>query len=116
MRPKEINILDENVSLVTEVIEQEYGNSFGMHVDKEKLANISSGVALNDDIAESILNMGEGGKTYVYRGGREWFLKKRTDTAQKIKFSIREFFCKTFTEEILNRKLRFCAVGNEQGE
>ena len=33
-----------------------------------------------------------------------------------MKFPIREFFCKTFTEEILNRKLRFCAVGNEQGE
>ena len=63
MRPKKINISEENVSLVTEVIEQEYGNPFGMHFNKEKLANISSGAALNDDIAESILNMGEGGNS-----------------------------------------------------
>ena len=43
------------------------------------------------------------------------------DTAQKMKFSIKDFLSKcdpeaadlvTFTEEILNEKLIFCAVGN----
>ena len=32
----------------------------------------------------------------------------RTLAAQKVKFSIRKFF--TFTEEVLNGKLHFCAV------
>ena len=39
--------------LVTEIIEQEYENPFGIHFDKEKLVNFISGRAL-DDIAESI--------------------------------------------------------------
>ena len=37
---------------VTEVIEQE--NPFRIHVNNEKFVNISSGVTLDDDIAESI--------------------------------------------------------------
>ena len=52
MRPKQINI-----------VEQEYENPFGIHVDKEKLVNISSGAPLYDDIAESILNMVDVGKS-----------------------------------------------------
>ena len=52
MRPKQINIF-----------EQEYENPFGIHVDKEKLVNISSGAPLDDDIAESILNMVDVGKS-----------------------------------------------------
>ena len=62
MEPKQINISEEKVSQVTEIIEQEYENPFGMHVHKEKLVNIISGGALDDDIAESILNMVDVGK------------------------------------------------------
>ena len=62
MKPKQINILEEKVSQVTEIIKQEYENSFSIHVDKEKLVNVISGGALNDDIAESILNMVDVGK------------------------------------------------------
>ena len=46
----------EKVSEVTEFIEQEYKNPFGIHVNKEKLVNISSGVVLDDDIGQSIMN------------------------------------------------------------
>ena len=63
MRPKQINILEEKVLQVTEVIEQEFENPFGIHDDKEKLVNMSSGLALDDDIAESILNMANGEKS-----------------------------------------------------
>ena len=35
MEPKQINISEEKVSQVTEIIEQEYRNPFGMHMDKE---------------------------------------------------------------------------------
>ena len=63
MRPKQINILEEKVLQVTEVIEQEFENPFGILDDKEKLVNMSSGLALDDDIAESILNMANGEKS-----------------------------------------------------
>ena len=63
MRLKQINILEEKVSQVTKIFEQEYENSFGIHVDKEKLVNISSEAALCDDIAESILNMVDVGQS-----------------------------------------------------
>ena len=57
MRPKQINIWEEKVSQVTEIIEQEYENLFGIHGDKEKFANIISGIGLDDHIAENMLNM-----------------------------------------------------------
>ena len=37
---------EEKVSQVTDVIEQEYEIPFGIHVNKEKLVNISFGVTL----------------------------------------------------------------------
>ena len=57
MRPKQITISEEKVSQVTEVIEQEYENPFGIYVNKEKLESISSGVALGADIPESVVHM-----------------------------------------------------------
>ena len=48
MRPKQINISEEKVLQVTKILQQEYENPFGIHVDKEKLFNISSGAALDD--------------------------------------------------------------------
>ena len=65
MRPKQINISEEKVSQVTKIFEQEYENPFGIHVDTEKLVNISSGEALDDDITESILNMIDVGKSLM---------------------------------------------------
>ena len=47
---------------VTEVIKQEYENPFGIHVNEEKLVNISLAVTLDDDIAENILNVVDVGK------------------------------------------------------
>ena len=50
---------------VTEVIEKEYENPFGIHVNKEKLVNISFGVILDDHIAENILNVVDEGKSRI---------------------------------------------------
>ena len=72
MGPKQINISEEKVSHLTKIFEQEYKNPFGIHVDKEKLVNISSGAALDDDIAESILNMVD-----VAKSGMEDFGQNR---------------------------------------
>ena len=48
MAPKQVNISEEKVSQVAQVIRQEYENTFEIYVNKEKLVNISSGVALDD--------------------------------------------------------------------
>ena len=49
---------------IPEIIEQEIENPFGIHVNKEKLVKIGSGsgVTLDDDIAENILNVNDVGK------------------------------------------------------
>ena len=76
MRPKPINILEEKVSQVTKIVEQEYENPFGIHVDKETLVNISSGAALDDDIAESILTMVDVGKSRIEDFGQNQLVSK----------------------------------------
>ena len=62
MKPKQTNTWEEKVSQITEIIEQEDENLFGILGDEEKLTNILSGVGLDDDIAENILNMVDIGK------------------------------------------------------
>ena len=57
MRPKQINIWEEKVLQITEIIEKEYKNLFGTYYDKEKFIDIISGVGLDNDTAENILNM-----------------------------------------------------------
>ena len=76
MWPKQINISEEKVSQVTKIFEQEYENPFGIHVDTEKLVNISSGEALDDDITESILNMIDVGKSLMEDFGQNRLVSK----------------------------------------
>ena len=76
MRPKQINISEEKVSQVTKIFEQEYENPFGIHVDTEKLVNISSREALDDDITESILNMIDAGKSIMEDFGQNRLVSK----------------------------------------
>ena len=76
MRPKQINISEEKVSQVTKIFGQEYENPFGIHVDTEKLVNISSGEALDDDITESILNMIDVGKSLMEDFGQNRLVSK----------------------------------------
>ena len=77
MRPKQITIWEEKVLQVTEIIEQEYENLFGIHGDKEKLANIISGISLDNHIAENMLNMFGVGKIRKKMLDRtNWFPKK----------------------------------------
>ena len=81
MWPKQINISKEKVLQVTEVIEQE--NPFRIHVNKEKLVNISSGVTLDDDIAESIPKrygsvdiIADSYKTKSIKSSKQWGMRK----------------------------------------
>ena len=72
---------------LAEVIEQEYKNPFGKDVDKEKLVNISSGVALDDDIGESILNMVNVGKRRMEDFRQKLFISKEISFHASIKKS-----------------------------
>ena len=47
----------------TEIIEQDYENPFGIHGNKEILENISSSIALDDDITGIVINMVDLGKS-----------------------------------------------------
>ena len=76
MRPKQINISEEKVSQVTKIFEQEYENLFAIHVDTEKLVNISSGETLDDYITESILNMVDVGKSIMEDFGQNRLISK----------------------------------------
>ena len=76
MRPKQINISEEKVSQVTKIFEQEYENPFAIHVDTEKLVNISSGETLDDYITESILNMVDVGKSIMEDFGQNRLISK----------------------------------------
>ena len=72
MRPEQINVSEEQVSQVTKIFDREYENPFGIHADEEKLVNISSGAAQDDDIAGNILNM-------VNVRKKEWKILDRID-------------------------------------
>ena len=76
MSPKQINRLEEKLSQVTKIFEQEYENSFWVHVYKEKLVNISSGAAMVNDIAENILNMVDVGKSKGKNVGQNQLVSK----------------------------------------
>ena len=77
---------------VTEVIEQEYENSFGIHVNKDKLVNISFGVTLDDDIAENILNVVDVGKSRMKVFRQKQLISKEISFHVPIKKSNYESF------------------------
>ena len=85
MRPKQINRSEEKLSQVTKIFEQEYQNSFPVHVYKEKLVNISSGAAMVNDIAENILNMVDVGKSRGQNVGQNQLVSKDISFHEPIK-------------------------------
>ena len=58
LRPQQILKSEENVEMVQNVIENEFLNPFGLmdECEKRKLFHLSSGVPLQDEIADEILN------------------------------------------------------------
>ena len=77
---------------VTEAIEQEYENPFGIHVNKEKLVNIGSGVTLDDDIAENILNVVDVGKSRMKVFRQKQLISKKISFHAPIKKTIIDHF------------------------
>ena len=56
LRPSQILQSEKFVTRIIDVLKEEYVNPFGVNVDKEKLVNLSSGIALDDRIAAEILS------------------------------------------------------------
>ena len=99
-----MNISEEKVLQVTEVIEQEYENPFGIHVNKEKLVNISSGITLDDDIAESILNMVDVGKSRMKYFRQKGLISKDTSFHAPIKKGNYISFCHAMRKILITKK------------
>ena len=67
-------------------------NPFGIHVNKEKLANISFGVTLYDDIEENILNLVDVGKSRMKVFRQKQLISKEISFHVPIKKSNYESF------------------------
>ena len=62
LRPKQILKSEKKVTKVTEAVENEYIYPFGLHVEKNGLANICSGISLTEKIKGKVLNLPKKGK------------------------------------------------------
>ena len=61
LRPLQILTVERKVSKVTNVIENDYINPFGLQVEENSLLNIGSGVAVNMEIADVIVQQKDNG-------------------------------------------------------
>ena len=57
LRPIQITKADQRVQSVLEVLEKEYINPFSSNIEKSKLIQLSSGVQVEDKVADDILNV-----------------------------------------------------------
>ena len=55
------DIATVEVTVVMEVLLDEYINPFGMDLDKSKLGNLSSGAPVHDTVAETLLDVSDNG-------------------------------------------------------
>ena len=92
LRPRQIVNSEVKVQSVTNVIENDYINPFGLDIDQDCLVNITSGVSLPNEMAEKILNQEKKGKELV-----ETFTENRLfSTESKFHESIKKNDCKSF--------------------
>ena len=62
LRPSQIIQSEDKVSQLTQMFENDYINSFTLALEVVKLFNLSSGVTIEDDLADKILNIIDVGK------------------------------------------------------
>ena len=67
LRPSQIIASEEKVQSVMSVLQNDYIDPFSIGLDNCKLLNISSGLAVLDDKAESILNIFSIGKNHLQK-------------------------------------------------
>ena len=79
LRPSEIIKSEKKVQRIVEVLQDEYINPFDEDLEKNYLYNLSSGIAIQDDLAESILKTKEVGRT-AYSA----FVKERLEIGEKM--------------------------------
>jgi hypothetical protein len=78
LRPSQIIKSEEVVSKVIHVLKEEYINPFGIQIDESNLFNLSSGVPVEDTVADDILsNTSEGEKM------SEFFTRERIHQRSK---------------------------------
>ena len=60
-RPSQVLKSEKYVTDLVEVLTNYFVNSFDSNIDKDKLLNLSSGIPVNDDLAEDILKIKDRG-------------------------------------------------------
>ena len=63
LRPSQIIKSEDKVSRLVQILENDYINPFSVTLEATKLFNLSSGVAVEDDLADQILNIIDIGKS-----------------------------------------------------
>ena len=63
LRPSQIIKSEDKVSRLVQILESDYINPFSVTLEAIKLFNLSSGVAVEDDLADKILNIIDIGKS-----------------------------------------------------
>ena len=86
-----------------------------MHVSREKLVNISSGVTLEDDIVESILNVVDVGKSRLKDFRQKGLISKAISFHARIKKSHYKSFCHVMRKIGIVKKIGSAKVEEANG-
>ena len=91
LRPSQILISEKLVVEVIRVLEEEYINTFSVLVAEDCLFNLSSGIPVNDQLRDEILNTNKLGKELAAKFARERVMvnrkKKFHEALPKTKFA-----------------------------
>ena len=107
-RPSQILKSEKYVTDLVEVLRNDFMNPFDSNIDKGKLLNLSSGIPVNDDLAEDILKIKDRGIDSY----NEFVEKRIKSQAIKVHDPIKRQKCALFTDT--ERKVTLKHKGNEK--
>ena len=107
-RPSQILKSEKYVTDLVEVLRNDFVNPFDSNIDKDKLLNLSSGIPVNDDLAEDILKIKDRGIDSY----NEFVEKRIKSQAIKVHDPIKRQKCALFKDT--ERKVTLKHKGNEK--
>ena len=108
LRLSQILISEKHVTEIIRVLEEEYINPFSVLVAEDCLFNLSSGINVNDQLADEILNTNKLGKELAMKFATERLMinekKKFCETLPKTKFTAFKMTAKSTKVEKHNKQ------------
>ena len=108
LRLSQILISKKHVTEIIRVLEEEYINPFSVLVAEDCLFNLSSGINVNDQLADEILNTNKLGKELAMKFATERLMinekKKFCETLPKTKFTAFKMTAKSTKVEKHNKQ------------